>query len=110
MAADPCSATGGRWRTETAIVEGVWVEVDGVRTRATFGGNPDITIASGANGAWTDDILLSSDISAERLVTIYTSFSTTTGGSRVPVYQIGGGRLGRSRCRYAGSAVGERDA
>lgn len=69
-------------------INGIWIEVAGVRTRATFAASNTVNVATATNGAWTDEILLPDAIPAETLVTIYTSFSTSSAGARIPVYQI----------------------
>ena len=69
-------------------IDGVWVEAGGVLSRLKFGGADGTAIASGANGAWTDDLALATPIAAETLVTIYTLYHTAEGEKQIPVYQI----------------------
>lgn len=88
------STEGGNSPQETTLpgnamtINGVWVEVGGVLTRATFGGANGTSIASGSTGAWTDEIVLPSDIPAESLVAIYTSYSTAVGEKQIPLTQL----------------------
>lgn len=88
------STEGGASPQETVLpgnamtINGLWVEVSGVATRAKFGGANGTSIASGTTGAWTDELVLPSDIPAGSLVTIYTSYSTAVGEKQIPLTQI----------------------
>ncbi len=88
------STEGGASPQETVLpgnattILGVWVEVGGTATRATFDGANGTTIASGSLGAWTDDLDLTAHIPAESPVTIYTLYSTADGEVQIPVYQV----------------------
>ncbi len=88
------STEGGNSPQETILpgnamtINGVWVEVGGVATRAKFGGANGTSVASGTTGAWTDEIVLPSDIPAGTLVAIYTSYSTAVAEKQIPVYQV----------------------
>jgi hypothetical protein len=89
------STEGGLSPQETVLpgnattIDGVWISVNGgAVSRCTFGGANDTSIASGANGAWTDDLALGADIPAESLVTIYTLHHVAVGENLIPSYQI----------------------
>ncbi len=88
------STEGGNSPQETVLpgnamtIDGVWVEVGGVATRATFGGANGASIASGSTGIWTDEIVLLSGIAPESPVAIYTSYSTAVGEKQIPLTQI----------------------
>jgi hypothetical protein len=89
------STEGGNSPQETVLpgnattVDGVWISVDaGPASRCTFGGANGASIASGANGAWTDDLALGADIPAESLVTIHTLYHVAVGEKLIPSYQI----------------------
>lgn len=70
------------------IIDGVWIEANGVVTRLTFGGNTGATIASGANGAWTDTAALENAILPNSLPTIYTLYHCAAGEKQIPSYRV----------------------
>jgi hypothetical protein len=70
---------GGNSPQETVLpgnatmVDGLWISInDGPAQRCHFGGNDAITVASGANGAWTDDLALAAAVPPDSLVSVYT--------------------------------------
>lgn len=69
------------------VVNGVWISVNGgAPVRLTIGGQQTATIASGANGVWTDEPDVAIPAGAE--VALYTSYSTAVGEKTIPVYRI----------------------
>lgn len=87
------STEGGNSPQETVlpgnatIIGGVWVSVNGAAAvPLAFAGAAATAIASGANGAWTDDLSLM--VPPESNVTIYTLYSTAAGEKQIPVHQI----------------------
>lgn len=86
---------GGNSPQETVLpgnatmVDGLWISVnDGPAQRCHFGGNDAITVASGANGAWTDDLALDAAVPPDSLVTVYTLYHCAPGEKQIPVYQV----------------------
>lgn len=69
-------------------IDGVWIEAGGVLTRCKFAGADSVSIASAANGNWTDDVALAVPIAAESLVTVYTLYHCAVGEKQIPAYQI----------------------
>ena len=84
---------GGNSPQETVLpgnataIGGVWVSVNGgAAVPCSFAGTAGVSIASGATGAWTDDLTLA--VPASSLVTVYTLYSTAAGEKQIPVHQI----------------------
>lgn len=92
------STEGGSSPQETVLpgnataIDGVWIEAGGVLTRCKFAGEDGVSVASAANGNWTDDVALAVPIAAESLVTIYTLYHCAVGEKQIPAYQIEKGR------------------
>ncbi|WP_267432678.1 hypothetical protein [Sphingomonas sp. GM_Shp_1] len=69
------------------VIYGVWIAVNGGEARACgFGGAAGTNIASGALGAWTDDLSVAVPPLAQ--VTVYTLYATAAGEKQIPVHQI----------------------
>lgn len=69
------------------VIHGVWIAVNGGPALSCgFGGAAGTSIASGALGAWTDDLSLAVPPLAQ--VTVYTLYMTAAGEKQIPVHQI----------------------
>lgn len=98
------STEGGNSPQETVlpgndtVIHGVWAIIGaaivngavlgGVRYRLTFGGANGVTIASGANGPWTDEANFLSNVAKEGHVAVVTEYSTAAGQNQIPNARI----------------------
>ncbi|MEH0194585.1 hypothetical protein V7S57_02500 [Caulobacter sp. CCNWLY153] len=98
------STEGGNSPQETVlpgndtVIHGVWAIIGaaivngavlgGVRYRLTFGGANGVTIASGANGPWTDEANFLSNVPKEGHVAVVTEYSTAAGQNQIPNARI----------------------
>ncbi|KSB88503.1 hypothetical protein AS593_15500 [Caulobacter vibrioides] len=98
------STEGGNSPQETVlpgndtVIHGAWAVVGvqvvngalvgGTRHRLKFGGLDGATIASGANGAWTDEANFVANLAAEGNLAIVTEYSTAVGQNQLPNARI----------------------
>lgn len=74
--------------TNNTSIDAVYVEVAGAFTQAQFSSSNNVEIASGSNGAWTDAVVLTSNVASESDVYLWTFYHTAAAANQIPVYRI----------------------